>query len=306
MGLQLDPAGESQRSDRGTVLYDYGATPVFASRHDPRFAYCLYVPRSLAEGRGDPPELIVVMHGTGRSFVQYRDAFAEFGRWHNCVILAPLFPVGVLGDGNRNGFKYMREGDIRYDEILLAMVAEIEAKYGFSFPRFALFGYSGGGHFAHRFLILHPNRLWAVSIGAPGSVTLPDPTRDFWVGVRDLEARFGRPFAPEAIAAVPTQMVVGAADLETWEITHREGGSYWMPGANDAGRTRPERLRALKAAFEALGSRVRFDELPNVPHDGMKALPAVKGFFADVLAVRRGKAASWSTVSDGAAASGSD
>lgn len=289
---RLGPAAAAPE-ERGVALYDYGPTTVFASKHDPRFAYCLYVPRALTEG-GAPPELVVVMHGTGRSFVQYRDAFAEFARWHNCLILAPLFPVGVLGDDNRNGFKYLSEGGIRYDVVLLAMVAEVEAKYRLAFARFGLFGYSGGGHFAHRFLLLHPERLWAVSIGAPGSITLPDPTRDFWVGVRDLEARFGRPFRPEAVAAVPTHMVVGAADLETWEITHREGSPTWMPGANEAGRTRPERLRSLKAAFERLGSRIRFDELPNVPHDGMKVLDSVKGFFADVLAVKRGLSHSWS------------
>lgn len=274
---------------RSAALYESGPTTVFAAQSDPRFCYCLYVPRT--RDAAQPTELIVAMHGTGRTFIQYRDAFAEFGRWHNCIILAPLFPVGPLGDGNYHGYKYMHEGSIRYDEVLLSMVAEVEAKYGLSVPRFALFGFSGGGHFAHRFLLLRPDKLWAVSIGAPGSVTLPDPSRDFWIGVRDLEARFGRRFDPAAIAAVPTQMVVGAADLETWEITHREDSKSWMPGANDAGRTRPERLRTLKAAFEGIGSRVRFDELPNVPHDGMKVLGVVQEFFADVLAAKRHGAA---------------
>ena len=37
------------------------------------------------------------------------------------------------------------------------------------FQRFALFGYSGGGHFVHRFFMLHPQRLWALSIGAPAA-----------------------------------------------------------------------------------------------------------------------------------------
>jgi predicted esterase len=227
------------------------------------------------------------MHGTGRSFIEYRNAFAAFARWHNCIVLAPLFPVGVLGDDNRSGFKYIAEGDIRYDTVLLDIVAEVEARYGVAFAQFALFGYSGGGHFAHRFLYLHPARLWAVSIGAAGSVTLPDASRDWWVGIRDLEARFGIAFDAGAVARVPIQVVVGAADLETWEITHREGGRYWMPGANDAGRTRPERAKTLANALEALGARVRFDLIPNMAHDGMKAIGTVESFVADVLAARR-------------------
>ena len=78
-------------------------------------------------------------------------------------------------------------------------------------------------------------------------------------------------------------MVVGAADLETWEITHREGGRYFMPDANDAGRTRPERAETLARALEEPASRVRFDLVPNMSHDGMKAIDTVEDFFADIL-----------------------
>ena len=282
------PDPQSTESDRGSAMYDLGSTTIFASRGDARFSYCLYVPPGFATA-ATPPELIVAMHGTGRSFLEYRNAFAEFGRWNNCLILAPLFPVGVRGDGNRDGFKYMAEGDIRYDRVLLAMVDEIGEKYGRRFERFALFGYSGGGHFAHRVLMLHPDRLWAASIGAPGSVTLLDPTRDWWVGTRDVETRFGIKIDPDAMAKVPVQMVVGGADLETWEITHREGGRNWMPGANDAGRTRPERLASLRRSFEAAGITVRFDLVAGMAHDGLRAVETVKDFFAEILAAKRGQ-----------------
>ena len=282
------PDPKSTESDRGSAMYDLGSTTIFASRGDARFSYCLYVPPGFAAA-ATPPELIVAMHGTGRSFLEYRNAFAEFGRWNNCLILAPLFPVGVRGDGNRDGFKYMAEGDIRYDRVLLAMVDEIGEKYGRRFERFALFGYSGGGHFAHRFLMLHPDRLWAASIGAPGSVTLLDPTRDWWVGTRNVEARFGIRIDPDAMAQVPVQMVVGGADLETWEITHREGGRNWMPGANDAGRTRPERLDSLRRSFEAAGVTVRFDLVAGMAHDGLRAVETVKDFFAEILTAKRGQ-----------------
>ncbi|MGE0723500.1 MAG: alpha/beta hydrolase [Alphaproteobacteria bacterium] len=270
---------------RGKALYDFGNTPVFACKADPRFSYCLYVPPGTGPGR--PADLMVAMHGTGRSFVEYRDAFAAFGKWNRCIVMAPLFPIGVKGDGNRDGFKYMQEGDIRYDHVLLAMVDEVAERYGIDLRRIAMFGYSGGGHFVHRFLMLHPDRLWAVAIGAPGSVTLLDPTRDFWVGTRDFETRFGTKIDTGAMAKVAVQMIVGAADLETWEITHREGGRYWMPDANHAGATRPERLQSLKESFEKAGIAVQLDLVPNMAHDGMRAVPRVENFFADVLARRR-------------------
>jgi hypothetical protein len=139
--------------------------------------------------------------------------------------------------------------------------------------------------------MLHPGRLWAACIGAPGSVTLLDPTRDWWVGTRNVEALFGIAIDQTALARVPVQMVVGAADLETWEITHREGGRHWMPDANHAGRNRPERLARLKASFEAAGVSVRFDLVSNMAHDGLQAVPEAQTFFADVLKHRKTGAA---------------
>ncbi len=269
-------------ADRGQAIYDLGATAMFACKADPRFHYCLYVPPSV--GQGQEIDLLVAVHGTGRtSFLDFRDGFAGFGRWNDCAVLCPVFPIGVLGDGARSGYKFLREGDFRYDRVLLAMVDEVAEKYRQRWDRFAIFGYSGGGQFANRFAVLHPQKLWAASIGAPGSVTLLDPERDWWVGIRNLNETFGIAFDVRALAKVPVQMIVGNADLETWEITHREGGSHWMPGANDAGRTRPERLATLRASFEAAGVDVRFDLLPGISHDRTKVLPKVQDFLADVL-----------------------
>ncbi|MCW3477305.1 alpha/beta hydrolase [Limobrevibacterium gyesilva] len=288
MSSTAAPELAAESADRARAIYDLGNTAMFACKADPRFHYCLYVPPAV--GKGGKVELLVAVHGTSRtSFLEFRDGFAEFGRWNNCAILCPIFPVGVRGDGARSGYKYMAEGDIRYDQVLLSMVEEVAGKYRQDWSRFAMFGFSGGGHFVHRFAILHPRRLWAASIGAPGSVTLLDPDRDWWVGVRDLQQKFGIAFDAEALRRVPVQMVVGDADLETWEITHKEGGAYWMPGANDAGRTRPERLRALQQSFEAAGVSVRFDLLAGVSHERMKVLGHVKDFLADHLArMRRG------------------
>lgn len=273
---------QADSEQRGKQLYDLGSTSVFTLAADPRFVYTLYVPESLGKTR-QAPRLVVAMHGTGRQFVDYRNAYAEFGRWNNCVILCPLFPIGVLGDGNRSGFKYIQEGDIRYDEVLLAMVDEVARKYGLDFSTFALTGFSGGGHFAHRFAYLHPERLWAVSVGAPGSVTLIDPSRDWWVGTRDLQARFGKALDLAALSRVPVHMIVGKADLETWEITHKPGSRYYMEGANDAGVTRPDRLQALKRSMEQVGVQVTLDLVDNMSHQGLRSVEKVQAFLAAVI-----------------------
>ena len=95
---------------RRRKMYYRGSTPIFACRADPRFSYCLYVPPSFdADPAGHT--LVVAMHGSGRSMEVYRDRFARSRQYKNCVILAPLFPIGPLGDGNAHGFKVLKEGD---------------------------------------------------------------------------------------------------------------------------------------------------------------------------------------------------
>jgi hypothetical protein len=118
-------------------------------------------------------------------------------------------------------------------------------------------------------------------------VTLLDPAKDWWVGIRDVKQRFGIDFDAAALTRVPVQMIVGEADLETWEITHKPGGTYWMEGANNAGRTRPERLHALKTSFQSAGVDVRLDLVPGVSHDRLKVLDRVKDFLSDALRAKR-------------------
>ena len=163
----INPAADAVASQAAKSVYHLGATTVYSHTADSRFAYTLYVPASI-EDPERPVDLVVSLHGSTRAMEIYRNGFAEFGRWNDCVILSPLFPVGVLGDGNGDGYKQLVEGDIRYDQVLLDMVASVGQKYNRRFDTFALFGYSGGGQFSHRFCYLHPEKLWAASIGARG------------------------------------------------------------------------------------------------------------------------------------------
>jgi pimeloyl-ACP methyl ester carboxylesterase len=242
------------------------------------------VPRALAAAP-DPSawRLIVAMHGTGRTATAYRDGFAELAERKRCIVLAPLFPVGLIEPGELSNFKRLKFHDMRFDLLLLAMVDEVGRKYGIDVGRFLLFGFSGGGQFVHRFLYLHPHRLAGVSIGAPGSITQIDDNRDWWVGTRNFKAEFGVDIDIAALRRVQVHMVVGADDTETWEITIKPGDRIWMEGANDAGITRIERLATLKANYERHGIAVRHDIVPGIGHEGAKALEPVRRFFASVL-----------------------
>ncbi|SDS08897.1 PHB depolymerase family esterase [Microlunatus soli] len=262
-------------------FYRTGATPLFACRSDQRFSYCLYVPHAHRDAT-EPLPLVVIMHGTGRMAPQYRDAFADFAEQHDCVVLAPLFPAGIDDPDDLHNFKFIEYHGIRFDLIMLDMVDEVSERYRVNGRRFLLHGFSGGGQFTHRMLYLHPDRLAAASIGAPGRITRLDPDTAWWLGTRDLGERFGRSVDTAAIREVPVQMIVGDQDVETWEINN-PGDSNWMPGVEATGDTRIARLQTLQRDFEAHDIAVRFDLVPGIAHDGLGVLPTVQEFFTDVL-----------------------
>jgi pimeloyl-ACP methyl ester carboxylesterase len=226
---------------------------------------------------------VVVVHATDRTAQAYRDAFADFAEEHEVVVVAPLFPAGITAPGELESYKLLGGDGVRSDLVLLEILDEIAALYRVDVSRVLLHGFSGGGHFAHRFLYLHPERLRAVSIGAPGLVTLLGADRPWWAGTADVERVFGRSLDPDAIARVPVQTVIGADDVATWEITIPEGSPLWVEGADDAGVTRLDRIDALRRSLEGAGVSVRHDVVDGCGHSGWPLLPAVQDFFAEVL-----------------------
>ena len=264
--------------------YDFGATTVYAARMDQRFAYCCYVPEAYDEEAARTYPLLVVVHGTERGMTTYRDRFADLAEEVGCIVLAPLFPAGITGPKELSSYKLLRAGELHYDAVLLSMVEEVAERYRIAEGGFCLYGFSGGGHFAHRFYYLHPERLRAVSIGAPGVVTLLDFERDWWVGVRDFADIFGKAIDLEAMRRVPVHMAVGAEDTETWEITLEPGDAWWMEGANIAGANRQDRMASLRASLEAHRIAVRQDVVSGARHRGGEVLAPVKSFLREVLA----------------------
>lgn len=263
--------------------YARGRTSVFASRSDQRFSYCCYIPATYEEHGPTHYPLAVLVHGSLRDATGLRDQFIDFAEANQCVLLAPLFPCGIIEPGDLHNYKRIDYRGIRFDLILLAMIEEASETYRLNTKRFLMHGFSGGGQFAHRFFYLHPDRLLGVSIGAPGTVTLPDPDKPWWVGLAGFDRQFGRSVDFVAMRKVAVHMVVGAEDIETWDVTVKPSSPNWMEGINDAGETRVERLRSLRKAFEAKGIAVRLDLVPGVAHAGAKVQDPVKAFFAEVL-----------------------
>lgn len=263
-------------------FYDFQATTLYACREDQRFSYCAYVPKGYQEEGTKVYKLIVLIHGTERSAQGYRDAFINFAELTDTIVLAPLFPAGIVDEGELDSYKFIQHYDIRFDHILLSMISEMEEKYRVDINNFILHGFSGGGHFVHRFLYLYPERLMGVSIGAPGMITYIDSTRPWHVGTSNFKEIFGKALNLNEIRKVPVHMVVGAEDVDTWEINVKDG-PLWMEGVDRFGTTRIDRLRGLQTNFLDEGIDVTFDIVPGVGHEGFKLLDPVKTFFYRLL-----------------------
>lgn len=276
--------GKPRGQEGRLSFYEKGETSMFACRFDQRFSYCLYVPARYEESDAEYP-IVVAVHGSGRGAQHYRRELAELAEAHQCIILAPLFPCGIIEPRELDNYKFIKFHDIRFDRVLLAMVDEVAEIYRVSTNRLLIHGFSGGGQFAHRFLYLHPDRLAAVSIGAPGRVTLLDDSLPWWLGTEDFAREFGIEPDLHSLKQVAVQMIVGADDTDTWEITMTRNSPRWMPGSNDSGATRIERLMSLRDSFLRNGIAVQFDLVPGVAHEGCHPalIGRVKNFLSGVL-----------------------
>lgn len=246
--------------------YDFGSTPSRASRRDPRFSYCLYIPRAFRNRMPAACPLMLVVHGTDRINQTMRDYFSAVAEAASSMVLAPLFPVGVGDASDLDGYKYLSRHGIRYDLLLRDMIEEVAQYYGVAFQSTVIFGFSGGAHFAHRYAYLYPESLNGAVLAAPGMVTLLDDSCDIWAGTRNIAETFGHSIDVASLRRVPFLLLVGADD----NAPHlADFGSFGITRAHlkRIGSTRITRLKALRDNLQSHGIPVEYREIPRAGHD---------------------------------------
>ncbi len=260
---------------RHSDAFWHGQSPFIACQADVRFSYCLYVPEQPAH------TLFVYVHGTERDAAWYRDRLIPFADEYGCIVLSPSFPAGLIEPDDPDNYKNIQFHGIRFDHVLLAMVEEVARRYGLPSERFLLGGFSGGAQFAHRFYYLHPERLLALSIAAPGRVTLLDEQRDWWLGVRDIQAQFGQALNHDALQQVSVQLIVGAADMA--DIPLDRSSPYWMPGVEHIGVNRVERLRQLHRNLLNHRIDASLEIIPGASHQADPLIEHSITFFTSIV-----------------------
>ncbi|TFK39681.1 hypothetical protein BDQ12DRAFT_681013 [Crucibulum laeve] len=272
---------KSLSSDSPNNRFLVGRTPFFASTFDQRFSFGLYIPLCHSSDGIELP-LLVIVHGTRRQTGGYLNRLKDFSENHHCAILCPLFPAGIIDPDDIHNYKNMCYQDIRFDLVLLSMIEQASKRWRLKIDKFFLHGFSGGGQFAHRFFYLHPERLAAVSIGAPGRITSPSQEEPWPAGLCDIQRLFQISNIPNygAMGSVPVQFVVGERDVHTKQLASVKTPSN---AEREAGGNRVDRMGWLKNAWAAVGIQTEMTIVPKVGHDGLKCLPHVESWLKPLV-----------------------
>lgn len=257
-------------------LISVGEVEFVAVEGDSGLSYFRYVPTG--GGLGAP--LFVSVHGRSRNAARHAELFAPFAERYGVVLIAPLFSLERFPDYNCLG----REGrgdraDLAFDRILSAVEHQTGAR-----GRIYLFGYSGGAQFAHRYMMVYPERVARVAAGAGGWYTFPDTGLQYPYGIGPCADLSFVSFEPERFLRVPCLVLVGEQDVvrgvhlnqdpkvDTHQGTHRlERGQRWVAAMNQI------------AAVRGFASPVQFQLLHGVGHSFADCM-TVAGMGTNVFA----------------------
>lgn len=233
---------------------------------DSALRYYLYVPRRIRL----PASQYFSIHGISRNAGEHARLFAPLAEQYGVVLVAPCFTRRHFGDYQRLG----RAGSgRRADRVIRIISREVESLTGAGSGKISLFGFSGGGQFAHRYAMACPVHVERVVIGAAGWYTYPDETCRYPYGTAPTSRLADIRFDMKRFLQVPACVLVGQ-----WDITHDAGLNNTARIQRQQGTTRLERGRrwvdAMNRAAIAhgMGASFEFSILSGVGHDFTRAM----------------------------------
>ncbi len=197
----------------------------------------------------DVPPLIAV-HGIRRGARLQAALFAERAAAVGQVVIAPIFDK-TSWLGYQQTFLCGR-ADLALLDLMLALRREGTV----TAEQLDLFGFSGGAQFAHRFAMLHPDRVSHLSTASPGWYTFPDNATypyGLWPRPNHADAWSYRMIANlDRFLALPMRVSVGENDCLRDKNT-RSGAAI------DAqqGLTRLDRARKWTEAIRTVAAEMR-------------------------------------------------
>ena len=182
----------------------------------------------------------------------------------------------------------------RIDLQLIAMIDYARAKLAESGiqtdAKILIQGFSASGMFANRFAILHPDRVKAATIGAPGGwpiapiANFEEKELSYPVGVADLESLTGISFDSSAYNAIPQLIYMGSLD-DNDSLDFTDGWDETDAKLVDAlfGTDPLSRWEDAKSIYLAEGANAQFLLIDGVGHDRAALQNYSTEFFKKVL-----------------------
>lgn len=227
-----------------------------------RTEFFLYVPLS---AQPDAPVLVAV-HGITRNAADHAFRFRTLAEQHGVVVIAPLFE-----DKHYPRYQQVFDKDgARSDRALFKMVKAVGSHVPCNIEKLNIFGFSGGGQFAHRLAMAHPDRVASVVIGAAGWYTFPDAERPFPFGLKEAPSLKGKTLSPEQFLSIKYDVVVGTEDTMRDASLRQSQRLDAQQGFNRIERGR-RWVEAMNVAAESFG---------HMPRNSFRLLAGVNHSFA--------------------------
>ncbi|MFC7538118.1 hypothetical protein ACFQPG_12220 [Sphingomonas sp. GCM10030256] len=219
----------------------------------PAREYFVLVPSSAR--KGSIP--LVLVHGISRNAIELILRFTEGAADFGVPLIAPLFRQDVYGAYQQ---VVDRRRQLRADDALFDILAQVAARWPISGDKVDLFGFSGGAQFAHRFALLHPERVRTCVPVSAGWYSWPDEAIDWPLGLRDAP----EPINQEAVARLALHIIVGQRDTRADESLRRRPDLDLLQGKDRVKRAR----RWYKAMRESgLNADCSLTILPRTRHN---------------------------------------
>lgn len=219
----------------------------------------IHVPPQAAQHQ--PLRVLLVLHGFGAHGDDFAQSLISAADGYNWVVVAPTIQYR-----DYMNVALLTEDDLIISQMLDQLLTALPNRLHLKLRQHSLiYGFSRGAQLAHRFALIHPERVESVVTMSGGTYTLPSTQNKdhtllpFPFGTGDLETILGHALDWDSYKRISFWVAVGERDTQPNDV----------PRAFDPylGSTRVERATAFEKSLFALGLDAHLVLFPNTGHE---------------------------------------
>lgn len=150
----------------------------------------------------------VAVHGISRNAHEHALMFQPLAERRGRAVIVPVY-----SKSESPRYQRLAADKVRADAALLGVIDDAQTMLNMTIDKFDLFGFSGGAQFAHRFAMIHPDRVASLALASAGWYTMPTMNEAFPYGMGSNNRR-GRVLQVNLrrFLAIPMLVLVGERD----------------------------------------------------------------------------------------------